>query len=356
MKNTWCCSRCPRHPDGAAGDEFGRTQGGNNNAYNQDNETSGSTGTARRFADLERFCGELLALRHRHAAMLHPDWWADDVAFFGARGPTTPLGSRSLAWMRRRPVRDPNTWWEPLLCWAHRPGRSVAPRRRHRRAAAAGHPGIAWLGRGPGRPRWPGERRAPLGGDPRAVGGSLGLADRIEQLQGDHRRRALVPNRCTASHVVDRRPICCGGIMAHQFDIQQPAPRARRNHRKVMQGVAVFTIMTGCSGAQSSPTRGRRRRRPTPAPSACSKTAVPVAVVGTTMAVTMTTPHRRAPHRRRPAPRRRRRARPTAGRDRRRARPAPGPVPPGVWPRVRSTNDLPHSAPTRRVSHCSPHA
>ena len=56
----WPCPtgcRCSR-----MGDEFGRTQGGNNNAYNQDNETSWvDWERAAGFADLERFVGELLA-------------------------------------------------------------------------------------------------------------------------------------------------------------------------------------------------------------------------------------------------------------------------------------------------------
>ena len=65
LRNAWCLLAMSHGvPMVAMGDEFGRTQGGNNNAYNQDNETSWVDWERRaRFADLERFVGELLALR-----------------------------------------------------------------------------------------------------------------------------------------------------------------------------------------------------------------------------------------------------------------------------------------------------
>jgi glycogen operon protein len=53
-----------------AGDEFLRTQGGNNNAYCQDNEVSWvNWELARQNADFLRFVRELIALRHRHPAL-----------------------------------------------------------------------------------------------------------------------------------------------------------------------------------------------------------------------------------------------------------------------------------------------
>jgi glycogen operon protein len=64
-----------------AGDEFLRTQGGNNNAYCQDNETSWVDWTlAERNADFLRFTRELIALRKRHPALRRRD-------FFRGRGP-----------------------------------------------------------------------------------------------------------------------------------------------------------------------------------------------------------------------------------------------------------------------------
>ncbi len=68
-----------------AGDEFGRTQGGNNNAYAQDNATSWLDWEARDVA-LEAFVAGLAALRAAHPALADPaylltaDWRALDGA------------------------------------------------------------------------------------------------------------------------------------------------------------------------------------------------------------------------------------------------------------------------------------
>jgi glycogen operon protein len=56
-----------------AGDEFGRTQGGNNNAYAQDNETTWLDWENRDRA-LEEFVADLSAFRKRHRAVLGPDF------------------------------------------------------------------------------------------------------------------------------------------------------------------------------------------------------------------------------------------------------------------------------------------
>ncbi|MBK8240507.1 MAG: glycogen debranching protein GlgX [Deltaproteobacteria bacterium] len=53
-----------------AGDEFGRSQGGNNNAYCQDNPTSWCDwGGLQREAELHRFTRELIAFRRRHPSL-----------------------------------------------------------------------------------------------------------------------------------------------------------------------------------------------------------------------------------------------------------------------------------------------
>ena len=53
-----------------AGDEFGRTQGGNNNPYNQDNETSWlDWDIGARGEQLIRFVQELTSLRHRYPVL-----------------------------------------------------------------------------------------------------------------------------------------------------------------------------------------------------------------------------------------------------------------------------------------------
>ena len=89
LRNVWCLLAMSHGvPMVAMGDEFGRTQGGNNNAYNQDNEISWVDWKRRdEFSDLECFVAELLAVRARHTAFARADWWGDDVTFYGSKGP-----------------------------------------------------------------------------------------------------------------------------------------------------------------------------------------------------------------------------------------------------------------------------
>jgi glycogen operon protein len=92
-----------------AGDECGRTQRGNNNAYNRDDEVSWfDWGRAAGFADLEAFATRVLALRAAVDA-------ADGVECFGVDGaPDTSFESRSLAWRVGSLYVMANMWWEPL--------------------------------------------------------------------------------------------------------------------------------------------------------------------------------------------------------------------------------------------------
>ncbi len=125
LRNAWCLLAMSHGvPMATMGDELGRTQGGNNNAYNQDNETSWlDWERAGRFADLERFVRELLALRHRHPVLVQPDWWGDAVEFFGTHGPPDlASSSRSLAWSIGELYVIANVWWEPLEFFVQRPG------------------------------------------------------------------------------------------------------------------------------------------------------------------------------------------------------------------------------------------
>jgi isoamylase len=115
--NAWCLlAMAHGTPMVGMGDEAGRTQCGNNNAYNQDNETSWyDWARAAEWGDLERFAGELLALRHRHPVLTQPAWWDDAVRFFGAAGSLDDsFGSRSLAWAVGELFVIANAWWEPL--------------------------------------------------------------------------------------------------------------------------------------------------------------------------------------------------------------------------------------------------
>jgi len=107
-----------------AGDEFGRTQGGNNNAYNQDNETSWlDWERAAAWSDHERFVREVIALRAAHPVLWDPERWSTRLQTFGANG-STDLGheSRSIAWAVDGLYVMANMWWEPVEFEVQVPG------------------------------------------------------------------------------------------------------------------------------------------------------------------------------------------------------------------------------------------
>ena len=72
-----------------AGDEFGNSQGGNNNAYNQDNPT-GWLDWAKADRELQAFVGRVLALRREEPALRHPRWFQPVPA---------AAGERSVVWL-----------------------------------------------------------------------------------------------------------------------------------------------------------------------------------------------------------------------------------------------------------------
>jgi isoamylase len=86
------------------GDELRRTQGGNNNAYCQDNPISWHDWSfLERHADIHRFCREIIAFRSRHPAFLRPDFYSGedrghdtipDITWFDRKG--RPLDWSSL--------------------------------------------------------------------------------------------------------------------------------------------------------------------------------------------------------------------------------------------------------------------
>ncbi len=81
------------------GDEFAQTQSGNNNPYNQDNETSWLDWDRYRVhSDLFRFVQEMIAFRKAHPSLARSRFWRDDVRWYGT-GPAVDLSfeSRSLA-------------------------------------------------------------------------------------------------------------------------------------------------------------------------------------------------------------------------------------------------------------------
>ena len=82
-----------------AGDEFGRTQHGNNNAYCQDNEISWVDWRClEEHADLHRFCKAIIAFRNQNSVFLR------DIYFTGK--PAVPNGEPDIAWFdtQGRPI------------------------------------------------------------------------------------------------------------------------------------------------------------------------------------------------------------------------------------------------------------
>jgi len=82
-----------------AGDEYFHTQHGNNNAYNQDNDTSWLDWRRREtHANFFRFTKQMIEFRKAHPSLGRSRFWRDDVRWFGARG-LVDLGpeGRSLA-------------------------------------------------------------------------------------------------------------------------------------------------------------------------------------------------------------------------------------------------------------------
>ncbi len=86
-----------------AGDEFLHTQGGNNNPYNQDNETAWlDWGRLVTHAEFFRFCKRMIAFRKAHPSLCRSRYWREDVRWRGT-GPSVDLSyhSHSLAYYLR---------------------------------------------------------------------------------------------------------------------------------------------------------------------------------------------------------------------------------------------------------------
>jgi isoamylase len=82
-----------------AGDEFLNTQVGNNNPYNQDNETSWlDWSQLQANADIFRFVKNMIAFRKAHPTLSRSRFWREDVTWYGADGSVDlSYDSRSLA-------------------------------------------------------------------------------------------------------------------------------------------------------------------------------------------------------------------------------------------------------------------
>jgi isoamylase len=70
-----------------AGDEFLNTQFGNNNPYNQDNETGWlDWSQLRTNEDIFRFCQNMIAFRKNHPSLSRSRFWREDVNWYGTGG------------------------------------------------------------------------------------------------------------------------------------------------------------------------------------------------------------------------------------------------------------------------------
>jgi glycogen operon protein len=95
----------------AMGDEVLRTQGGNNNAYNQDNATSWLNWSLRgQNADVYRFFRLMIAFRKAHPSLARSRFWGSDITWYGVQGnPDQGLTSHTLAFC----LRDPEGFGAP---------------------------------------------------------------------------------------------------------------------------------------------------------------------------------------------------------------------------------------------------
>ncbi len=81
-----------------AGDELLHTQRGNNNPYNQDNETTWlDWGRRERFPGFWRFVQQMIALRKQHPTIGRSRFWRSEVAWFGPRG-AVDVAQPLIAW------------------------------------------------------------------------------------------------------------------------------------------------------------------------------------------------------------------------------------------------------------------
>jgi glycogen operon protein len=86
-----------------AGDEFMQTQRGNNNAYNQDNDTTWIDWDLQaQNADIFRFFQQMIAFRKAHPSLGRSRFWRDDVRWYGVNGPPDlSFDSHTLAFSLR---------------------------------------------------------------------------------------------------------------------------------------------------------------------------------------------------------------------------------------------------------------
>ena len=104
IKNFFCLLMLANGtPMFCAGDEFMNTQKGNNNPYNQDNETTWlDWDLLERNRDIFRFFKHMIAFRKSHPSIGRGRYWREDVQWYGTTaGVDLSRDSLSLAYFLR---------------------------------------------------------------------------------------------------------------------------------------------------------------------------------------------------------------------------------------------------------------
>ena len=103
-----------------AGDEFMNTQLGNNNPYNQDNETTWlDWDLLEKNADIFRFFKLMIAFRKCHPSLGRSHFWRDDVSWFGVGHEVDwSFESRSLAFFLSGKSEDDQDIYVMINSWS----------------------------------------------------------------------------------------------------------------------------------------------------------------------------------------------------------------------------------------------
>jgi glycogen operon protein len=121
IKNFFCLLMLANGtPMFCAGDEFMNTQRGNNNPYNQDNETTWlDWDLLERNRDIFRFFKGMIAFRKAHPSIGRSRYWREDVQWYGtAAGVDLSGDSRSLAYFLRGSRLGDNDLYVLInACW-----------------------------------------------------------------------------------------------------------------------------------------------------------------------------------------------------------------------------------------------
>lgn len=122
-----------------AGDEFGNTQGGNNNPYNQDNETTWlDWDLLNSNRDLFKFWANVISMRKKFRTFARSQFWRGDLHWFGVSGAVDlSADSRSVGWfLRGDRFNEPNVCvlvnaWSGDLTFDLAAGLAELPDRQH---------------------------------------------------------------------------------------------------------------------------------------------------------------------------------------------------------------------------------